>query len=145
MSSSPFDQAVLDEPLLNERCYKKKWSFANMFNHYKPMEDDEEEAVAPLMLSPQVSLVLPKLSPQVSLDSIKSMITSLTPQVSQELETIHFDDALIQERHGEIEEINASVKQIYSIQKGQSQLSWRLVRRNRKRPSRILGSLTAYW
>jgi hypothetical protein len=102
MHPSAFDEA-LALPFLSERTQKKKWSFASSTSTEVTMksmldyDDDEEDPFADLA----------------------------SEQEAEELihtETITFgDDALIQERHGELMGINNSLKQINTIHQGKQQ------------------------
>jgi hypothetical protein len=108
MQPSTFDEA-LALPFLTERTQKKKWSFRSSTtstgeaNTAIVMLDDDDD----------------------DYDEEDPFARLASTQEAEELihtETIVFgDDALIQERHGEIMGINDSLKQINNIHQGKEQ------------------------
>lgn len=108
MQPSAFDEA-LEQPFLSERTQKKKWSILSSVSSQSTVTmktmldesdyDDLEDPFAGLVAANETVQLIPT-------------------------ETIIFgDDALAQERHGELLGINASLKQINTIHQGKKILN----------------------
>ena len=99
MQSSAFDEALCS-PFLQEKTHKKKWSFTSTSStesttSIQSIIDHDEDLEGQFFESLKLS------------DAMLDM------------ETVVFDDALISERHGEIKDINESMKQLNTISKGE--------------------------
>jgi len=102
---SPFDQAILN-PMVPEKSKKPWWSF--------------RKNTDPAEMSPDRTYVAPNFTHEITFanNTHQNQETSLLLSLEEGMIEIEPEQAMLQERHGSIQEINTSMKQIHQIQKG---------------------------